>query len=281
MERDMGRMAIWATVLSLALCGCACAETAPQQIVTQSWHGLAGLYVIPTARTIGEHNLAIGYNESKHVEIFSSARFMDRQIRAPFTFGLFKRLEISAVYQSNQYDVSHQPILDNSSLTSFGAKLVLLEETKRMPAVAIAVRDIGDQDKDVAPLKNLHNGRKFFLLASKRIVDNKQTGRFVDAHLGLGQDDLSSLSPMFGAEIAVAPTASLIAEGMWDSPYVNFRGTYINPARIGTSDHQGRFIFCTGVRWYPDVVPGLVIDTGIVGDGSMEFSFGASYVFRR
>ena len=273
-------MVIWAAMLSLALCGCACAETAPQQIVTQSWLGLSGLYVIPTARTIGEHNLAIGYNESKHVEIFSSARFMDRQIRAPFTYGLLKRLEISAVYQSNQYDVSLSPVLDNNSLASFGAKLVVVNEAKRRPAVAIAVRDIADQDKNASPLRNMHNGRKIFLLASKRIVDNKQTGRFVDAHLGLGHDDLSSVSPLFGFEVAVSPVISLIAEGMWDSPYVNFRSSYVNKARFGTSDHEGRFIFCTGVRWYPDVAPGLVIDTGIVGDGSMEFSFGTSYVFR-
>src|SRR5450759_804881 len=149
----MGRRVIWAAMLSLTLCGCACAETAPQQIVTESWLGLSGLYVIPTARTVGEHNLAIGYNESKHVEIFSSARFMDRQVRAPFTYGLLKRLEISAVYQSNQYDVSHLPVLDNKALASFGAKLVVLDEAKGRPAVAIAVRDITDQDKDVAPLK--------------------------------------------------------------------------------------------------------------------------------
>ena len=55
--------------------------------------------------------------------------------------------------------------------------------------------------------------------------------------------------------------------------------SYVNSIRRGTCDHEGRFIFDTGLRFYPDVVPGLVIDTGIVGDGSMEFSFGVGYVF--
>ena len=277
----MGRRFVLAAILSLALCGCALAEVAPQQIVTQSWHGLSGLYVIPTARMIGTGNLAFGYNESKHVETFSSAKYMDRQIRAPFTYGVSEWLEVSAVYQSNQYDVTTGPALDNTDLVNFGIKARLLEETRTRPAIAFAVRDITNQDQDVDPLENLHNGTKFFLLASKRIVNNKETGRFVDAHVGVGHDDLRSFSPMFGVELAASPVVSLVAEGMWDSPYINFRESWLNPSNRGTSNHEGRFIFDTGVRWYPDVVPGLVCDMGVVGDGSMEFSFGVSYVRRK
>lgn len=269
---------VLAAALSLAVCGCVVAEPAPQQIAAQSWHGLTGLYVVPTARTIGAGNLAFGYNESKHVETFSSAKYMDRQVRAPFTYGVNDRLEVSVVYQSNQYDVTNGPVLDNEDLVTFGIKARLLEETRCRPAVAFAVRDITNRDQDVDPLENLHNGTKFFLLASKRIVNNRETGGFVDAHVGVAHSEMRSISPMFGAEITVSPVLSLVAEGMWDSPYINFRDAWVNPSRRGTSNHEGRFIFDTGARFYPDVVPGLVIDMGIVGDGSMEFSFGASYV---
>ncbi len=268
----------WAVVVSLVLCGSVWAEPCPQQITSQSWHGLSGLFVVPTARMLGKGKLALGYSESKHVEVFSSSRFMDRQIRGAMTYGAADWLELCAQYQSNQYDVSLQPVLDNESQVVFSAKALLVRETERRPAIAFAVRDITDQDTDATPLRDVHNGRKFFLLASKRVVDNQTTGRFVDAHFGLGSSERASVSPMFGFEVAVAPSISLIGEGMWDSPFVNFRDSYVNALRRGTSDHEGRFIYDMGVRWYPDVVPGLVIDTGVVGDGSMEFSFGVQYV---
>ncbi|MGQ9454615.1 MAG: hypothetical protein ACUVRS_06725 [Armatimonadota bacterium] len=102
----------------------------------------------------------------------------------------------------------------------------------------------------------------------------------MDAHLGIGFSKKSRLSPMFGVEIALSPVTSFIAEGMWDSPFVNFREAYVNAGRRGTSDHKGRFIFDVGLRLYPDVVPGMILDLGFVGDGSMEFSFGVGYVFR-
>jgi len=228
---------------------------------------------------IGQGKLAIGYSESKHVEIFSSSRFMDRQIRAPLTYGISDRIELSAMYQSNQYDVSLYPVLNNNSLVTFGAKFLICPESKRRPAVAFAIRDVGDTDRDAEPLTDVHNGRKYFLLASKRVINDRVTGRFVDAHLGIGHDARSSVSPVFGFEVAMSPIMSFVAEGMWDSPFVNFRNAYVNAARRGTSDHEGRFIFDLGLRFYPDVVPGLVIDTGVVGDGSMEFSFGVGYVF--
>ncbi|MGB9620224.1 MAG: hypothetical protein ACPL7K_07415, partial [Armatimonadota bacterium] len=225
----------------LSMCACVLAEPEPQQIVSQSWHGLSGLFVTPTARMIGGRKFAAGYSESKHVEIFSYSRFVDRQIRAPITFGISNRVEISACYQSNQYDVSLWPVLDNSDLVSLGAKFLICPESKRRPAVALAIRDIGDTDRNAEPLKNVHNGRKFFLLASKRVVDNKATGRFVDAHCGIGSSRQSRISPVFGFEIALSPIVSFIAEGMWDSPFINFRNAYVNTARRGTSDHPGRF----------------------------------------
>jgi len=268
-------------VALLLVCGSALAETTPQQIVSQSWHGLSGLFVAPTARTIGQGKLAVGYSESKHVEVFSYSRFMDRQIRAPITYGITDRIELSACYQSNQYDVSLQPVLDNDDLVTLAAKFVVCGESGRRPALALAVRDITDSDRDAVPLRNVHNGRKFFLLASKRVVDDPIGGRFVDAHIGIGSSKRSSISPLFGFEITLSQTMSFIAEGVWDSPFINFRNAYVNTARRGTSDHEGRFILDTGLRFYPDVVPGLVIDLGVVGDSSMEFSFGVGYVFGR
>lgn len=274
----MGRVFVCA-LLALVMCSAAWAADEPRQITAQSWHGLSGLYVVPTARMLGKGRLAMTYSESKHVEIFSSSRFMDRQVRGSVTYGAGDRLELCAQYQSNQYDVSLQPVLDNEGVFVFSLKALLWGESGRRPAVAFAVRDITDTDTDADPLTDVHNGRKYFLLASKRIVNNRETGRFVDAHIGLGSSERASISPLFGFELAVSPVISLIGEGMWDSPFVNFRESYVNAARRGTSDHEGRFIYDMGVRWYPDVVPGLVIDTGVVGDGSMEFSFGMGYVF--
>lgn len=251
-----------------------------QPSVCQSWHGLSGLFIIPTARTIGAGNVAVGYSESKHVEIFSYSRFMDRQIRSPITYGLGERGEVCVQYQSNQYDVSLQPALRNDDLAVFSAKFLISPETANTPAIALAVRDIAGSDSDAQPLQNVHNGRKFFLLASKRLVTNALTGTFVDAHFGLSHSRQSHLAPMFGVEIALSQVTSFIAEGMWDSPFVNFRESYLNSARRGTSNHKGRFIFDTGLRFYSDVVPGMVIDLGVVGDGSMEFSFGVGYATR-
>lgn len=263
--------------LLIALVGNALAQDA-QQVTSQSWHGLSGLFVIPTARLIGKSRMAVGYSESKHVEIFSYSRFMDRQIRAPITFGIGENTEICAQFQSNQYDVSLPPTLANDEMVVLSAKFLICAEKERRPAIAFAIRDIGNSDRDVDPLEEVHNGRKYFLIASKRLVVNKETGRFVDAHLGFGHSRQSKLAPLFGVEIALTPVASFIAEGMWDSPFVNFREAYVNAARYGTSKHKGRFVFDTGLRLYPDVVPGLVVDLGVVGDGSMEFSFGVGYV---
>ncbi|MDH7601520.1 MAG: hypothetical protein QHI38_05155 [Armatimonadota bacterium] len=251
-----------------------------QQFTCQSWHGLSGLFVVPTARVIGKGKSAVSYSESKHVEIFSYSRFMDRQIRAPITYGLSERFEVCAQYQSNQYDVSLQPALENDDLAVFSAKLLIRPETSTGPAIALAVRDIANSDCDAEPLNNVHNGRKFFLLASKRFTRSGATGTFVDAHFGLSHSSRSHLAAMFGVEIALFQAASFIAEGMWDSPFVNFREAYVNSARRGTGDHKGRFIFDTGLRFYPEVVPGLVIDLGVVGDGTMEYSFGVGYVSR-
>lgn len=231
---------------------------------------------------MGRGELSAGYNESKHVENFGGSRFMDRQIRATLTYGVTDRLEANVVYQSNQYDVGigFVPPLQNSDLVTFGLKALLVTETPRRPAVAFAVRDIPNQDFDVAPLMGLHSGRKYFLLASKRVVEDRSTGRFVDIHAGIANSRLQSVSGLFGMELALTPVTSFVAEGMWDSPFVNFRGSYLNQAMTGTSNAAGRFIFDLGLRMYPDLIPGMVIDTGFVGDGSFEFSFGTSYVMR-
>jgi len=59
--------------------------------------------------------------------------------------------------------------------------------------------------------------------------------------------------------------------GFWDSPFLNFR-------EYGENEVEGRFIFDPGIRIYPEMVPGMAIDPGFIGDSEFEFSFGISYV---
>lgn len=262
----------------LAACSAACAEPVAQQHAVQSWHGLTGLYVVPTARMIEAGRLSYSYNESKHVEWIGSPRFVDRQVRASITYGVSDNVEIYGGYVRDLLNTGDgfRPVLDNQTFNQFGFKWRFLSETKRRPAVAIAVRDLFNDMQDIEPLRNVNNGRKFFLLMSKRVVEDQATGRFLDAHAGLTKDDLKT-SGLFGIELALTPNVSYIAEGMWDSPYLNFRGIYLNPAKTGVSNVPGRFIFDMGLRFYPDLIPGFVIDTGVVADGQPEFSFGFSY----
>jgi len=81
----------------------------------------------------------------------------------------------------------------------------------------------------------------------------------------------SAVSGLLGFELTIATNASLIAEWMWDSPFLNFRD-------LGKPDQQGRFVFNPGIRIYPELIPNMVLDLGFVGDGEFEFSFGISYV---
>ncbi|MCX6346135.1 MAG: hypothetical protein NT018_13865 [Armatimonadetes bacterium] len=266
-------------VVSLLVGSVSFAEPAAQQHPTQSWFGLTGLYVIPTARTMGGGNWGLSYNESKHVEWIGSGRFVDRQVRASITYGVNNDIEIYGGYARdliNTGDGGFTPVLPNETFNQFGLKWKFMNEGKNRPAVAFAIRDIFDNMTDIGTLKNVNNGRKYFLLASKRIVDNESTGRFLDAHIGVAKDKQVT-SGLFGMELALSPTISYIAEGMWDSPFLNFYGMYMNPTLRAQSDKPGRFIFDMGLRFYPDIVPGFVIDTGFVADGQPEFSFGFSY----
>ena len=258
------------------------AEPKPQQIVAQSWHGLSGLFVSPTARTIGQGKYALCYSESKHVEFIGSSRFCDRQVRAAMTYGVTDNFEISGVYCRDLLDTADNyiPQLSHQTFNQLSAKLQLLKEKpcKWYPTVAIGVRDITNDMQNVEPFNRVNNGRKFFLVASKKVVDDVATGRFIDTHLGVTGDDLTA-SAYFGTEFAMTPVMSFIAEGIWDSPYLNFRNIYSGgPGVPGNSDVLGRFVFDIGMRMYPDLVPGMVIDTGFVGDGSFEFSFGFGLV---
>jgi len=268
---------LFCTAVAIVLCGGAQANEA-RQFTTQSWHGLSGLFVIPTARLVGKNRLVVGYNESKHTEFFSGTRFSDRQVRGLFTYGVNNWLEVTAAYVGNQYDTGggFTPVLDNEGKFTGSLKVRLSKETKRSPEVAFAIRDITDADSDVYPLRGLHNGRKFFLLASKRLAYLEDTGRFIDAHAGITHSERKSISGLFGFEVAVSPSMSIIAEGMFDSPFVNFRDAYV-ASRRGRDNVAGRFIFDMGLRFYPEVAPGLVVDLGVVGDGAFEFSFGTSY----
>lgn len=253
---------------------CLAQQLCPQQIVTTSWHGLSGLYVIPTARMLGERKFAVGFNESKHSEHVGGGRYVDRQIRGVGTYGITDRIEIYASYWNNMFMLppDREPGLDNQTFHSFGAKFLVIKEHPHFwfPAVAIAVRDVTNNTADVGPLHNINNGTKGFILASKRLLKDDRIGRFMDIHAGL-TFDANTTAGLCGFELTLAPNASLIAEGIWDSPYLNFRD-------YGKDGVRGRYLFNVGIRMYPELVPGMALDTGFVGDGEFEFSFGASYV---
>lgn len=274
------KVSVMALVLLMGLACSAMAQDMPQQEPTQSWFGLTGLYVTPTARTIGKGNLALGYNETKHSEYLTGARSYDRQVQAVTTFGVTDNLEAYFSYKRNTFDVAwlYSPQFSNSTLLTYGLKYRFVQEDPEgsRPDIAIAVRDMGEQDRNVTPLRDLHNGRMFFLLASKRVKSDPETGRFVDLHGGLTYN-YQGLSQVVGAEIALSPQMSFVGEGMWMSPFVNFRDSLENIKFTGSSDHKGRFIYCTGVRMYPDILPGVTLDLGFVGDGAFEFAFGIGW----
>lgn len=261
-------------LMSLSICF---AEPDPQklmQIPTTSWHGLTGLYVIPTARMIGRNNLAVGFNESKHTEFVKGEKFNDRQIRGVITYGVTEWAEVYVSHFNNMYMIppDREPSLHNQSFNTFGLKFLLMKEDPNywFPAVAIGIRDIGNTTNDVQSLKDVNNGTKVFLLASKQLLKNKDICRFLDFHLGLTWDE-KTMAGLAGFELTLAPNVSLIAEGIWDSPYLNFR-------EYGSDNVQGRFLFNTGLRIYPELIPGLALDLGFIGDSEFEFSFGPSYV---
>jgi hypothetical protein len=250
------------------------AEACPQQVVTTSWPGLSGLYIIPTARIIGPSKLGVGFNESKHAEFINNGRFVDRQIRGVLTYGITDKLEVYASNYNDLYVIPPgiNPQLDNQSFWSFGAKLQILQEHPHywFPAVALAVRDIANNTANVGPLTNVNNGTMGFILASKKVLKDDKIGRFMDCHAGL-TFNRTTTAGLAGFELTLAPNVSLIAESIWDSPYLNFHN-------FGKTDQKGRYLFNTGIRMYPELVPGLVLDTGFIGDGEFEFSFAASYV---
>lgn len=262
--------------LVILLAGNCHADTDLQQVPMTSWHGLTGLYVIPTARTIGQRNLSVGFNESKHSEFVGGGKFADRQIRGVATYGVTDNFEITATYYNDMFTLppGSTPNLDNQTFNTFGMKVMLLREDPHYwyPAVAFGVRDIFDNTDDVGPLEDVNNGRRFFLLASKRMLKNEKIGRFWDVHAGLTWEQ-SRITGLMGFELALAPNASMIAEGIYDAPYLNFR-------EFGGNDVHGRYLFNTGLRIYPELVPGLALDLGFVGDSEFEFSFGASYNIR-
>lgn len=257
---------VWAQVTDDTHC--------PQQTITTSWHGLSGLYVIPTARMIGRRNLAVGFNESKHTEFVEGEKFTDRQIRGVLTYGITDWMEITGTYFNDTYTVPPgvEPQLHNQTFSTFGVKFRLLLEDPQywFPEVSIGFRDLTNDTADVGPLHNVGNGTKAFLLLSKRMLKNPCTGRFMDVHLGVTYDH-NQFAGIGGFELTLAPNASLIAEFVWDSPYLNFR-------RFGENGSSGKYLFNTGLRIYPELVHGLALDLGFVGDGEFEFSFGASYV---
>lgn len=266
----------------LALSVSALGQDEPQQFATTSWHGLSGLYLVPTARTFRQGQLSLGYSESKHVEFLGSKRFNDRQVRGVLTYGVTDCVELTGTFYTNILDIADQatPQFGNENFSTVGLKVRVLQEKpgKWYPSVAIGVRDLFDNTRDVGALDKVNNGRKWFLLASKRLKTNQQ-GRFLDGHLGLTNDEAETAG-LVGFELALTPITSFIAEGMWDAPYLNFRGIF-HPTLQGRNDVPGRFVYTTGLRFYPDLIRGLAIDLGFLGDGQFEFAFGLSYTTGR
>lgn len=247
----------------------------PAQIQTTSWAGLTGLYITPTAFTLGANKVAFGFNESKHSEFRAGLKFSDRQIRGVATFGITDKLEFAATYYNDMFmiPVGYEPQIDNQSFTTFNLKLQVLQEDPHywFPAVAIAVRDIFNDTRNVGVLKNVNNGTRVFLLASKRMLRDDRTGAYFDTHAGLSWEGNHGMGGTFGIQLAMSRDISFLAEGIYDAPYLNFTD-------YGTNNVRGRFLFNLGFRMYPQLVPGLVLDAGFVGDSEFEFSFGASYV---
>lgn len=267
----MRRLTAACVILLITLAGCSWAEREPNQFVTTSWDGLTGMFVAPTARMMGKGRIAFGFNEAKHTEFVKTVRSVDRQIRGVVTYGLTDWFEVSASYYNDILAVPRLPILDNQAFTEFGFKVRVMEEstTHWFPEFSIAVRDLTNDSSDVGSLDYIHNGTKVFLLASKKVFKKSETGRFLDAHFGLTFDH-NTVSGLVGFELTLAPNASLISEWIWDSPFINFRD-------YGENDVPGRFVFDPGIRFYPEMVPGLALDLGFIGDSEFEFSFGASY----
>ena len=260
----------------LALSASVLAAPNMQQITTTSWHGLSGLYVIPTARMIGKNNLAVGFNESKHTEFIRNGKFVDRQIRGVLTYGATDWLEIAATYYNNMYMIppDREPQLHNETFHTFDLKARLMKEDPHywFPEVSIGVRDIFDNTADAGPLHDVNNGMKGFIVVSKRLLKDPCTGRFMDVHLGATLDK-NVFAGFAGFELTLAPNASLIVEAIYDSPYLNFRS-------FGSENEQGRFLFNPGIRIYPELVPGMALYLGFIGDSEFEFSFGISYKMR-
>ncbi len=175
------RLAITCFIVVLVLSVSSFAQNTDQQITTTSWHGLSGLYVIPTARMIGKGNFAIGFNESKHDEVILNGLYVDRQIRGVATYGVTDWLEVYAAFWNDMITTPPNASvqMNNETFNSFGFKVKLRDEDPHywFPEVSLAVRDIFDTTADVGPLKDVNNGTKGFILASKRMLKDEKTGR--------------------------------------------------------------------------------------------------------
>jgi hypothetical protein len=250
-------------------------EQTSSQVIAPSWHGLSGLYTVPTARTIGAKKIALNFSEPKHVEYVpgkgAAGRFMDRQVRQNIVYGINDNLEVWIGKSKNILDYAWVPKSPNPNYFMYGIKYQVIKENreKGIPAIAIAVRDIGDEMKDLKNIKGVYNGRKYYLLATKKI-SQLSNGKFADITLGVAKNE-KCFSEMFGLELGIADDLSFIAEGTTDSNFINFRD-------YGKNDVNGRFTYNTGLRFTPETMKGTVIDAGFIGDGAFEFSFGWSFI---
>lgn len=106
------------------------------------------------------------------------------------------------------------------NLNAISAQAAVLPETSFTPALAIGVRDIGNQTNAV---DNLYGGRAFYLAASKAIpfTSNLPLLQEVKAHAGVGTGSLSGF--FFGAETGVGKL-HLAAE--YDTSKFNYAATF-------------------------------------------------------
>ena len=116
-------------------------------------------------------------------------------------------------------------------------------------------------------LKNVNNGRKYFLLASKRVVNDKSHRRdFSTLMWRMFRMTSRQTSGMFGAELSAEPELmSFDRRGYVGRAIYELQRDILQIRALSarTMSH-GRFIFDLGLRFYPDLLPGVVIDTGVV-----------------
>lgn len=122
------------------------------------------------------------------------------------------RLEVEGAWFSN---------FGPENVQAYGVQVSVLPETSFTPALAVGVRDIGDE---ASPFNSLYNGRSFYAALSKGIPfsDGIPFLQDVKFHGGVGTGSLSGV--FFGAEAAIPGGIHLAGE--YDTEDFNFSAAY-------------------------------------------------------